>query len=64
MTLPPEEGKLFFDLMWKVQFYVNQTRGFHKNISSITEYTNLPTEKKLKARDELWKGPELIEAYL
>lgn len=63
MTLPPEEGKLFFDLMWKVQFYVNQTRGFHKNISSITEYTNLPTEKKLKARDELWKGPELIEAY-
>ena len=64
MTLDPADGKLFFELMWRVQFYVNQKRGFHKNISSMTEYANLPTEKKLKARDELWKSPELLEAYV
>jgi hypothetical protein len=64
MTLLPEDGKLFFELMWRVQFYVNQKRGFHKNISSMEDYANLPTEKKLKARDELWKTPELIDAYV
>ena len=63
MTLPPNEAKLFFELMWKLQYYVNQKRGFHKNISSLDEYANLATEKKLKARDELWKTRELIEAY-
>ncbi len=63
MTLPPNEAKLFFELMWKLQYYANQKRGFHKNIASFEEYANLDTEKKLKARDELWKTPELIEAY-
>jgi hypothetical protein len=64
MTLPSEDGKLFFELMWKLQYYVNQKRGFHKNVASREEYANLPAEKKLKARDELWKNTELIEAYV
>lgn len=63
MTLPPDSAKLFFELMWKLQYYVNQKQGFHKNISSLDEYASLATEKKLKARDELWKTPELIGAY-
>ena len=63
MTLVPDEAKLFFELMWKLQYYVNQKRGFHKNVSSLDEYANLDTKKKLKSRDELWKTPELIEAY-
>jgi hypothetical protein len=49
--------------MWKLQYYVNQKHGFHKNITSRDEYANLSTEKKLKARDALWEHPELIEAY-
>jgi hypothetical protein len=64
MTLPPADGKLFFELMWKLQFYVNQERGIHKGISSPEEYASLPTEKKLKAREELWKDATLIEAYV
>lgn len=64
MTLLPEDGKLFFELMWKLQYYVNQKQGFYKNISSRDEYADLPTEKKLKARDALWEHPELIEAYV
>jgi len=63
MTLSPNDGKSFFVLMWKLQYYVNQKRGFHKNISSLEEYANLPTKKKTAARDELWKTPELIESY-
>jgi hypothetical protein len=64
MTLDPADGKLFFELMWKLQYYVNQKRGFDKSISSAEEYTKLPTEKKLKARDVLWEDIELIEAYV
>lgn len=63
MTLAPNDGKLFFELMWKLQYYVNQKHGFHKNISSMEEYANLPTKQKMKARDELWKTPEIIESY-
>ena len=64
MTLAIEDGKLFFDLMWKLQFYVNQQRGFHTNISSRTEYASLPTELKLKARNALWEDPSLIGGYV
>lgn len=64
MTLSDEDGKLFFELMWKLQSFVNRKRGFQKNIASLEEYTRLPTEKKLKVRDELWKNNGLIEAYV
>ncbi|HEX5809960.1 MAG TPA: hypothetical protein VFY25_14925 [Anaerolineales bacterium] len=64
MTLDAQDGRLFFDLMWKLQFFVNQKRGFHPNISSEAEYANLPTEDKLKARDALWEDPGLIAAYV
>lgn len=64
MTLTPTDGKLFFELMWKLQYYVNRQRGIHKGVSSLEEYASLPTEKKLKARDELWKDATLIEAYV
>ena len=64
MILLPEDGKLFYELMWKLQYYVNQKNGFHKNISSFDEYANLPTEKKLKARDAVWEHPDLIDIYV
>lgn len=64
MTLDPDDGRLFFELMWRVQYYTNQKRGVNKNILSVIEYASLPTEKKLKVREALWKNPELIEAYV
>ncbi len=64
MTLDLEDGKLFFELMWKLQYYANRKHGLHTNISSLAEYASLSTEKKLKARDVLWENPTLIEAYV
>lgn len=64
MTLAPEDGKLFFELMWNLQYYVNQKRGVHKNIRSREEYIKISTEKKLEARNALWEHPELIESYV
>ena len=64
MTLVLEDAKLFFELMWSLQYYVNQKHGFHKNIRSRDEYNKLPTEKKMEVRKTLWEQPELIEAYV
>ncbi len=64
MTLSPEDGKLFFELMWSLQSYVNRQRGFYKNIATPDEYAGLSSEKKLKVRDALWEHPEWIEAYV
>ena len=64
MTLSPEDGLHFFELMWRLQYFVNQKYHFQKNISSMEMYANLPTEKKLKIRDALWEHPELIETFV
>jgi hypothetical protein len=64
MTLAPHDGKLFFELMWKLQYYVNRKQGIHKKVTTLEDYANLPTKQKKQARDELWKIPELIESYV
>lgn len=64
MTLSPQDGAQYFQLMWKLQYYVNQKLGFNKNISSEQEYAQLPTKKKLAARNALWEHPELIQAFV
>jgi len=64
MNISPEDTKLYFDLMWGLQRYVNQQRGIFKDIPSPAEYAKWPAEKKLKVRDALWKSPDLIDAYL
>ncbi|KAF0107119.1 MAG: hypothetical protein FD146_1960 [Anaerolineaceae bacterium] len=64
MTLSPQDGILYFQLMWKLQFYITQKLGIYKDISSPEEYASLPTKKKLKVRNALWEHPELIEAYV
>ena len=64
MTLDPQDARLFFELMWKLQYYVNQKQGFYKNISSLEDYARLPTKRRLKARNELWKDTNFIESYV
>ncbi|MGC1378983.1 MAG: hypothetical protein WA821_22330 [Anaerolineales bacterium] len=64
MILTPEDAKLFFELAWKLQYYVNQQHSAYKSIKSRDEYARLPAEKKLETRDALWDHPELINAYV
>ena len=64
MTLSPQDGVLFFELMWKLQYHVNQKMGFYKNVTTFEEYAKLPTEKKLTARDAIWEHPELIDSFV
>jgi hypothetical protein len=64
MTLQLSDGKLFFQLMWKLQYYVNLKKGFHKGVSTFEQYAELKTKAKLKARDEIWNNPDHIRAYV
>jgi hypothetical protein len=64
MMLSPDEAQLFYDLMWKLQYYVNQKQGVHKGIQSLEAYAHLPTELKLQTRDVIWKKPHLIDEYV
>jgi hypothetical protein len=64
MNLSSEDTKLYFKLMWSLQYYVNQQRGLLKEITTLEEYADLPSEKKLKVRNALWDNPKLIDAYL
>jgi hypothetical protein len=50
--------------MWKLQYYVNHRKGFHKGVSNFEDYANLETKAKLKARDELWNNPDHISAFV
>lgn len=63
MTLSPLDASLYFKLLWSLQYFATQKLGLLPYISSVEEYAELPTKKKLKVRDTLWERPDLIEAY-
>jgi hypothetical protein len=64
MILSPSDAQLFFKLMWGVQYFFNQQTEVLKGITSEEKYAHLPSEKKLKVRDQLWKRPELMDDYI
>ena len=54
MKLSEQEAKLFFQLMWALQFYVNQKLNIHPEIQSIEDYVDSSTEQKVKVREALY----------
>ena len=64
MNLSLEEAQLYFELMWGLHYYVNEQSGILKDIPSVEKYGKLPTKKKLKVREDLWKSPGLIDDYV
>ena len=64
MILPPEDARLFYKLMWGVQFFVNQQAGTLKGVASTDAYAHLSSEKKIRVRDVLWKRPALMDDYI
>jgi hypothetical protein len=64
MNLSRQDIDIFYKLMWSLQFYVKRQRGLLKDVTTIEEYSHLPSEKKLKVRSVLWDNPGLIDAFL
>ena len=64
MKLSASDAKLFFDLLWSLQFFVNQRLGIIANINSVEEYNNCSQDDKFKVRQAMFEQPELILAFV
>ncbi len=64
MKLSKEDANLFWELMWRLQFYVNRRLGILPKVGSPGALAALPVQKKLKVRDALWKHSTLIADYV
>lgn len=64
MKLSESDAKLFFDLMWSVQFFVNQKLQILPAIHSKADYAAIPQDNKFKIREALFENPELFQDYL
>ncbi len=64
MNLTTEDATQFYQLMWGLQFFVSQQLQLLPGVRSLEEYTTAGSQEKIKARDALWKHPELIDAYV
>ncbi len=63
MKLSEKDAKLFFQLMWALQFYVNQKLKIVR-ISSLDDYPGVPSGQKVKVREALYENIDLIDAFV
>lgn len=63
MNLSHEDAKLFFKLMWQLQFYVDQQLKLLPKINSVEEYIETPIEQKHKVREAMYQKRHLIEKF-
>jgi hypothetical protein len=64
MKLDRDEADLFFDLTWRLQFYVNRKNGIINGIATVEEYIELPQDKKMLVRNSLYDSLGLIDDYI
>lgn len=64
MKLSDKDAKLFFDLMWRLQYFVNQKNKINKNIKSLEEYIRCSTQEKLEVRTSLYSDINIIDSYI
>jgi len=61
MKLEHDEAELFFDLTWRLQFYVNRKNGVIKGVATVKEYIELSQDKKMLVRNSLYDSLGLID---
>lgn len=64
MKLSTQEAAHFFELMWGLQLFVNQTLGIDPNVTSIPALKELDEKRRLPIRNGIWEHPELIDKFL
>ncbi len=65
MKLTKSEADLFFDLMWKLQWYLNQKKQIISSLKSPSVYAKCPIEKKAKIRAYLFNNfDEIVNSFL
>lgn len=64
MKVSKKDAKLIFDLMWGLQYFVNQKYKIHSNIKSLKEYIECSTEAKIEVRTALYSNITIIDSYV
>lgn len=64
MKLSKQDADLFFQLMWSLQFYVNDKFNIIPDVTSIENYIDLAQEDKIIVREKLFDHPNLINEYI
>ena len=64
MKLSTQEADHFFVLFNSLHFFVNQSLGIDPAITSLQEYRESASERKIPIRDAVYEYPELIDKYL
>jgi hypothetical protein len=63
MNLSEQDAKLFFDLMWSLQFYVKQRLNMLPEIKTPLDYAKLAGDKRMEVRNAVWENPQFIADY-
>jgi len=64
MKLSEQDAKLFFDLMWALQNFVNQKLKILSDVKSLDDYAACSTEGKIEVRKALYADTKLIDSYV
>lgn len=64
MKVTEAEAYHYFDLMWGLQFFVNQNLGVNPGVASAAELARMSQQDKLPIRAALYDHPELIGKYV
>ena len=64
MKLSKQDADLFFELMWTLQYFINQKLRLLSTIKTLEEYIACSTEEKIKVRQALYEQPELIDTFI
>lgn len=64
MKISDQDADLFFELMFPLQFFVNQQRHVLPDVNTLEEYLACPIEQKLLVRDALYENSPLIDTFI
>ena len=64
MKLTEQDAKLFFDLMWSLQYFVNKKLNIKTNLKSLDEYAECTIEEKFEVRKALYADIKLIDSFI
>jgi hypothetical protein len=64
MRLSRQEADLFFELMWALQFFVNQRLNVLPSVKTLEEYNACPLEEKAEVREALYENKQLIDLFV
>jgi len=64
MKLSSQQADSFFELMWALQFFVNQKLGILPSVNTLKEYISCSMEEKLKVREEWVPRFSVFDNYL